>query len=313
MFEAIKALIEQHSVIILHRHKNPDGDALGSQIGLKELILENYPDKQVYMVGDAAGRYAFMEGSVMDDVPDEAYANALAIVLDTSGTGLISDERYTLAPATARIDHHLFCGQIAQTEAVDSSFESCCGLIAAFAVESGWRLNPAAAKARYTGMVTDSGRFRYDCVTARTFQLAAFLRQQPFDTNRLYNDLYANELELVRLRAQFALKIQLTAHQVAYVYTTRQEMQQLNVDDFTVSRGMVNVMADIRGVHIWVNFTETERGVLCELRSDQANINPIAVAFGGGGHQKATGATLPNREAAMDMLAQLDQLAEENL
>ena len=71
MFEVIRKLIESHDVIVLHRHQNPDGDALGSQIGLKHLILDNYPGKTVYTVGDPAGRYAFMEDSIMDEVPDE--------------------------------------------------------------------------------------------------------------------------------------------------------------------------------------------------------------------------------------------------
>ena len=197
-------------------------------------------------------------------------------------------------------------------EALDSSYESCCGLIAEMAMECGYRLTPLAAEALFTGMVTDSGRFRYDCTTRRTFRLAAFLTQQPIDTNALYANLYAVDLEQVQLRAKFALKIQFTPHRVAYIYTTRQEAAALGVDTFTISRGQVNVMADIKGVHIWVNFTEADQGVLCELRSDQANINPVAVAFGGGGHQKASGATVADRETALRMLDALDALAEEN-
>lgn len=81
MFELIRDAIAAHQTIILHRHTNPDGDALGSQIGLKHLILANYPDKTVYMVGDGAGRYGFMEDSIMDEIPDSAYQGALAIVL----------------------------------------------------------------------------------------------------------------------------------------------------------------------------------------------------------------------------------------
>ena len=141
MFEAIKRAIEAHDTVILHRHATPDGDALGSQIGLKHLILENYPGKTVYTVGDAAMRYSFMADSVMDDIPDASYENALAIILDTSGKTLISDGRYTLAKTTARIDHHLFIEQIAQIEVTDSSFESCCGLVTQMALESGWRVN----------------------------------------------------------------------------------------------------------------------------------------------------------------------------
>ena len=312
MFEKIRKLIERYDTIILHRHLKPDGDALGSQIGLKHLILDNYPGKQVYMVGDEAGRYAFMADCTMDTVTDAQYAGALAILLDTSAPHLVSDTRYTLAEATARIDHHLFLGKMCDVEVIDSSFESCCGLIAAFAQESGYALSPLAARSLFTGMVTDSGRFRYDCTTSRTFRLAAFLTQQPIDTNALYANLYAVDLEQVQLRAKFALKIQFTPHRVAYIYTTRQEAAALGVDTFTISRGQVNVMADIKGVHIWVNFTEADQGVLCELRSDQTNINPVAVAFGGGGHQKASGATVADRETALRMLDALDALAEEN-
>ena len=93
MFQEILQVIREASRIIIHRHKNPDGDALGSQIGLKHIILENYPEKHVLTVGDEAGRYAFMPDSVMDEVADALYAEALAIVLDTSSRKLISDER----------------------------------------------------------------------------------------------------------------------------------------------------------------------------------------------------------------------------
>ena len=75
-----------------------------------------------------------------------------------------------------------------------------------------------------------------------------------------------------------------------------------------VSRGMVGTMADMKGVDIWVNFTETEAGVLCELRSGRYNINPIAVKYGGGGHAKASGAMVPDRATAMNMLADLDAM-----
>ena len=92
---------------------------------------------------------------------------------------------------------------------------------------------------------------------------------------------------------------------------TKEELAALNVDTFTVSRGMVGTMSDIKGVPIWVNFTETEAGVLCELRSNRYNINPIAVKYGGGGHQKASGATVADYETAMAMLRDLEQLLGE--
>lgn len=311
MFETLLDAIRAHDRIVIHRHLNPDGDALGSQIGLKHLILDNFPGKQVRAVGDAAGRYAFMDDTVMDEVPDSFYQGALAIILDTSARRLISDGRYTLAAMTARVDHHLFVEKIADVEALDSACESCCGLVARFAEECGLRLSSVSAKSLFTGMVTDSGRFRYDATNASTFRLAAFLMSQPFDTNEIYRNLYASELDQVQLRAKFALKIQRTEKNVAYIYTTREELAELNTDTFNVSRGMVNVMSDIKGIGIWANFTETDEGVLCELRSDRLNVNPIAVKYGGGGHMKACGATLKDREEAMRMLRDLDEMMGE--
>ncbi len=309
MFEALLEKIRQYDTIILHRHFNPDGDALGSQIGLKHILKAAFPEKNVYMVGDEAGRYAFMEDSVMDTIPDETYPDALAILLDTAARKLISDERYHLARETARVDHHLVVEKIADTEVLDPSFESCCGMIAFFARECGLPVPPLAAASLFTGLVTDSGRFRFDAVTARTFELAGFLLEKGIDTSGIYRELYATDLEQLKWRARFIQKIRVTPQGVAYIYTPLQEMEETGLGAFGVSRGMANVMADIRGVDVWVNFTETPEGVLCELRSSRYNIQPVAVKYGGGGHEKASGARVRDREEAMRMLEDLNAVA----
>ncbi|MCH5151789.1 MAG: bifunctional oligoribonuclease/PAP phosphatase NrnA [Clostridiales bacterium] len=312
MFQEALKLIEKYDVIVIHRHSNPDGDALGSQIGLREIIRENFPNKTVYIVGDRTKRYAFMEGWEPDEIPDEVYNGALAIVLDTSAKFMISDTRYTLAAATLRFDHHIFCESICDVDVIDSTFESCCGLLTQFAVDCNLRLNTLAAKSLFTGMVTDSGRFRYDSANSRTFRLASVLTEQNFDTNEIYAELYADEFASVKLRAEYTLKIQLAGDGVAYIVTTKEELQQLiserGVDSFAISRGMVGTMSDIRGIDSWVNFTETNEGVLCELRSKRYNINPIAVKYGGGGHAKASGATVPDLETAMKMVEDIKAL-----
>ena len=310
MFEKIIELIEKYDKIIIHRHNNPDGDALGSQIGLKHIIKENYPEKTVYVVGDMTKRYAFMLDADMDEISDDVYSGALAIILDLSAKHLISDERYALAETTVRFDHHIFVEEIADVEVTDTSYESCCGLIADFAYKCGLKLNPVAAKALYTGMVTDSGRFRYDSTTSQTFRIASFIMEQDFSTNDIYKNLYSDELKNVQLRAKFMLKITMCENNVAYIYTTLDETKSYDADTFTISRGMVNTMSDIKGIDSWVNFTETEDGVLCEIRSSKHNINKIAVKYGGGGHMKASGATLKNREEAMALLNDLINITE---
>ena len=98
-----------------------------------------------------------------------------------------------------------------------------------------------------------------------------------------------------------------------HIYTTLDEAKAYGADTFTLSRGMVNVMADIRGIDTWVNFTESESGVFCEIRSNRYNINPVATKYGGGGHQKASGATLKDKEEAMALLEDLKSISEEAL
>ena len=311
MFEKIIALIEKYDKIIIHRHQKPDGDALGSQLGLLGIIRDSYPEKQVYAVGDMTPRYAFMASAPMDEIDDSTYEGALAIILDTSAKELISDSRYTSAAATARLDHHLFVEKIADEEVTDSSFESCCGLVAAMAMEAGLSVSAASAKELYTGMITDSGRFRYSSTTANTFRVAAFLIDKGFDTADIYRNLYSDELFFIQLRAKFVLRINVTPDRVGYIYTTKEEAAEYGADSFTLSRGMVNVMSEVKGIDSWVNFTETESGVLCEIRSPLYNINPIAVKYGGGGHQMASGATLKDREEAMSLLEDLNALGRE--
>ena len=309
MFKRVLEEIKKYNRIIIHRHGRPDGDALGSQIGLKEIIKENFSNKKVYVVGDMTDRYSFM--GEMDIIPNSFYSDALVFVLDCSEKTLIYDERFEMGEKLIKIDHHIMRENFGDIEIVDESYESCCGLIANFAIENNLQINKNAATALYTGMVTDSGRFRYDATTSRTFNIAAKLLESNVDFIDIYNKLYTDDLDLVLLRAKFILKMKLTKKNVAYIMTTQKELKELNIDIFTVSRSMVNTMAGIKGIDIWVNFTEDiNSNVIVEIRSSKYNINPVAVKFGGGGHAKASGATIASFDEAYKLLDCLDELVK---
>jgi phosphoesterase RecJ-like protein len=311
MFEEVALALSEYGTVIIHRHSRPDGDALGAQLGLAALIRDNFPGKKVFVVGDAAGRYTFMKGSVMDQVPDNAYEGALAFVLDCGASHLVSDERYKNAARTIRIDHHLYCETFTDVEIVDSSFESASGMIAQLAVECGWKITKDSAEAMFTGMVTDSGRFRFDSTSPRTLRLAATLLEQNVDTVSLYRELYSEDMEALKRKAVFISKIKKYKDSaVAYMIHTAEEIRALGMDAFSVSRGTVNIMADIWGIDVWVNFTEDDGKFLCEIRSAVKNINPIAVKYGGGGHKKASGCSVPDTETAFRLLEDLKVLTE---
>lgn len=312
MFEQVLDLIKRYDTIIIHRHKNPDGDAMGSQIGLYHLIKDNFPEKTVYVVGDNSERFQFIAGRKMDEIPSSTFKGTLSIVLDTGVPELLCDTSYTLSDKSIRLDHHIFVAKYTDVEIIEPSYESCAGLVAEFAIECGLWVSKAAGAALYTGMVTDSGRFRYDGTTSDTFRRAAFLMKSGFDLAPIYSNLYAFSLDSVKIKAAFAVKIKTTEHNVGYIYNTKEELKELGLSAFDATRGYVNTMADIKGIDIWVAFGEEDDHVLCEIRSSMVNINPIATKYGGGGHQKASGATVANKDVALAMLRDLDELALNN-
>ena len=309
MYNKIIEKVKEFETIIIHRHSRPDGDALGGQLGLKNILKLNYPSKNVYAVGDSSIRYGFI--GQMDEIEDSVYENALVFVLDCSEKHLISDNRYELGKFLIKVDHHLKREEYGDIEIVDETFESCCGLITDIIVSTGLKMNKEGAEALYTGMVTDSGRFRFDSTTPKTFMMASKLLENNVDLNSIYNNLYIDELDTVLLRAKSVLKMQFTKNNVAYIKTTDEEIKSYGTDVFTASRGMVNVMAGIRNIEIWANFTEDKanNGIIVELRSSKYNINPIAVKYGGGGHAKASGATVESFEVVDLILKDLDDLA----
>ncbi|MDE7372859.1 MAG: hypothetical protein K2N18_02235, partial [Clostridia bacterium] len=228
-------------------------------------------------------------------------------ILDCGAAHMVCDKRYKTAAETLRIDHHLFCEKVADVDISDSSFESACGMVAMLAKECNLKLSLTSATLLYMGMVTDSGRFAFDSVSARTFELAAFLMSQPIDLNTLHYNLYAEDFSGIIKNADNMHRIKFTKNNVAYIYTAREELPA-DGDAPIVSTGLVSLMRDIKGVFAWVNFTESFDGVHVEIRSARPNINPIAVKYGGGGHKKASGCTVPDKETAMKLLADLDEL-----
>ena len=305
MFQELLKEITNHQTIIIHRHKNPDGDAIGSQIGLKQLLKDNFPEKAIYMVGDAAGRYSFMDDSTMDVIPDGTYTDALAIVLDTSAKKLISDDRYPLAARTARMDHHIFCETICDTEVTDTSFESCCGLIAAFAMECGLELTPLAAKALYTGMVTDSGRFRFRDVSSETMRLAGVMLESNINTDVLFAHLYLKEFSEFKFESYAHKKMKMTKNGVVSLFVSKAMQKKLGLSKEQASAS-VSFMDSIKGSLIWIAFIEGDNEIRVRLRSRFVPISELANQYRGGGHACAAGATVYSKKELKALLGEAD-------
>lgn len=308
MLTKIYHKIKEYDTIIIHRHTKPDGDALGSQIGLKEAILATFPSKCVKVVGDISERYSWIGD--MDEVEDELYNNALVIVLDTGTERLISDERYNKGDFLIKIDHHYPQGEYGDLAYVETSRESCAGVVAKFLFEKRFKLNDKAASALFTGMVTDSGRFRYSSTNSETYKIASELMKYKIDTEYIYNKIYVDKLANVKLKAKLIDKFVVLESGVAYLINTKEEIKEYNVPIYDVSRGMINIMAGIEEICIWANFSEDENGdIYCELRSNGKNINVVATKYGGGGHLQASGTTVYSFDTVKEIIADLERVA----
>lgn len=308
MLTKIYHKIKEYNTIIIHRHTKPDGDALGSQIGLKEAILSTFPTKCVKVVGDVSERYSWI-GS-MDEVSDDLYKGALVIVLDTGAEKLISDDRYNNGDFLIKIDHHYPQGEYGDLAYVETVRESCAGLIAKFLIEKRFKLNDAAATALFIGMVTDSGRFRYSSTNSETYKIASELMKYKIDTEYIYNKIYMDKLSNVKLKAKLIEKFVVLDSGVAYLINTKEEIKEYNVPIYDVSRGMVNIMAGIEEICIWANFSEDESGdIYCEFRSNGKNINVVATKYGGGGHLQASGTTVYSFDTVKEIIKDLERVA----
>lgn len=308
MYQIIFEEIKKYETIIIHRHSRPDGDALGAQMGLKEAILATFPDKNVFVVGDESERYFWMGKS--DVISDDIYNGALVIVVDCGAEKLISDERFKLGSKLIKIDHHIPQGEYGDIQLVDTSFESCAGIIADMILNTDLVLNSKAATSLFTGIVTDSGRFRYSSTTSKTFDIVSKLLEYKIDTDYIYNKIYTEKLANVKLRAYLTTKFEITDDGVAYLINTKEEIAKYNVGIFDVSRGMVNIMGGIEEVKIWSNFSEDVSGdIYVELRSSGLNVNQVATKFGGGGHLQASGCTLKSKDQIKEVIEELNKVA----
>ena len=124
--------IKKYDKIIIHRHLRPDPDALGSQVGLAELLRESFPEKEIRQVGETIEGLRFL--AEMQEVEDAFYQGALVIVTDTANSPRISDQRYQLAEKLIKIDHHPNDDPYGDLVWVNTKASSCSEMIAEFAL-----------------------------------------------------------------------------------------------------------------------------------------------------------------------------------
>lgn len=312
MFDEILNKIEFYDKIIIKRHVSPDPDAIGSQLGLKEIIEKSYPNKKIYAVGEEESSLEFM--GRMDSIADNVYDDSLIIVLDTSGTDRVSlGDKLTLGSYIIKIDHHLDLSPYGDISWVDTDMSSASEMILKLVEVSKGKLtlNIESAKNLYLGLVGDTGRFMYNNTSSETLRFASELLKYNIDAPKLLDMLYKTSKDEIKLKGHILLNSEVNEYGVAYYKLTKQMLKEFNTSE-NVAAGLVNMLKDTQGNKVWACFIESDEGIRVELRSSEIEINSVAVQFGGGGHSLASGASVANWESVVDVINALNEKVEKN-
>ena len=301
--------IQTYDKIVISRHKRPDGDAIGSTHGLAVILRESFPKKDIRVVSDDASDYLAFLGP--DDEADDAFfSGALGIVIDTGSEDRISNSRIGLCEKLIKIDHHIEDKPYGDLSWVEDFRSSACEMIVDFYLNFRDKLvlSQTAALPLYCGMVSDSGRFRFPSVSGDSLRLAAVLLDTGLDTETLFAQMYLESFDHFKYEAYVYDHMQISPNGVAYLYVTL-EMQQL----FGLSRedasNTISYLDSIKDSLIWLAFIDNGDGsIRVRLRSRFVTVQELAAQYHGGGHDRASGATVYSWAEADALLADADAL-----
>lgn len=294
--EEILATIKTFDRIIIHRHQRPDPDALGSQVGMAEILRASFPKKEIYQVGGPVEGLDYL--ALMQTIPDDLYKGALVIVTDTANAPRVSDQRYDQGAKLIKIDHHPNDEPYGELVWVNTKASSCSEMIVSFwqMFQNELTMTQEAARLLYAGIVGDTGRFLYPATTATTLRLAAELLDYGFDAPKINRQLDQVSRSVARLSGYVYENIEIDEIGAGKVILSQELQQRFGVVDSETS-AVVSLPGKIDEVMAWAIFVEQPEGYYrVRMRSKGPVINEIAKRHHGGGHPLASGANAKDLE-----------------
>lgn len=302
--------IKEYNKIIISRHIRPDGDCVGSSLGLREIIKETYPEKDVRVISSDYAEYLKFLGKEDEAVDESFYSDALVIVVDTATKDRCSNPLFDKGKELIKIDHHIEKDPYGDIGWVEESKSSVCEMITEFyaTFKDELKISNEGAKALYTGIVTDTGRFKFDSVDGDTLRTTAELLDLDLNIEDIYSHLYLKSMKEVELTKSLYKKVKFTPNGVAYIYVPMKLQKKFNLLSEEAS-AQISLVEGIKGSIIWVAFIDLPDGnIRVRIRSRYVEINTVAEKWRGGGHGRASGATLYNKKEIKSILNDLDNV-----
>ena len=308
--EAILAMIQEYETIIIHRHMRPDPDALGSQVGLAEILRTSFPEKNIYQVGGPVEGLEFL--AEMQEIPDETYKGALVIVTDTANAPRVSDERFSLGDKLIKVDHHPNDDVYGDLVWVNTNASSCSEIITDFWLQfDELKMNDEAARLLYAGIIGDTGRFLYPATTSHTLEIASKLMSFNFDSAELNRQIDQVPWKVARLSGYVYQNLEVDANGAARIVLTSELLEEFDIKD-SETAGIVSKPGGIEEVLAWGVFVQQPEGYYrVRLRSKGPVINELAKQHHGGGHPLASGANAADLAEAQAIYEEIQRLCRE--
>ena len=313
-FQRALRAIKRYDRIAVFRHIMPDFDALGTQMGLATWIKDNFPEKEVRVLGDNHVTFTPRLYPEMDNLPEEWFKEPfLTIVVDVSSKKRIADPRFAKGKFKLVIDHHPSEERLGKVTIRDIDTAAAAEIVVAMLYSfKGYKMSELAASYFYTALVGDSGRFQYSSTTSLTFEVAEYLLKSGINISKIYQNMYQKKVDDLYVTAYVLNNFHISPKgHVAYYTLDLETQERLKI---TTERGKenVNLFSNIEGIDAWCSITEDKKEPCwrISIRSKEKDISGVANQFEGGGHAQASGAKIKDLSEIDRFVEALDNLFE---
>ena len=313
-FQRALRAIKRYDRIAIFRHIMPDFDALGTQMGLATWLKDNFPEKEIRVLGDNHVTFTPRLYPEMDNLNEEWFQKPfLTIVVDVSSMKRIADPRFKKGKFKLIIDHHPSEEHIGKITIRDIDTAAAAEIVVAMLSSyKGYKMSEEAASYFYTALVGDSGRFQYSSTTQLTFEVAEYLLKAGINISKIYQRMYQKKVDDLYVTAYVLNNFHLSPKgHVAYYTLDLETQERLKI---TTERGKenVNLFSNIEGIDAWCSITEDKKEPCwrISIRSKEKDISGVAMEFEGGGHAQASGAKIKDLSELDRFVAALDNLFE---
>ena len=310
-YKKIYNTIKKSDKIVIARHIGADPDALGSSVGLKDIIKATFPDKEVYVVGNPTSKFRYF--GILDKFTEDMYNDSLLIVTDTPDKKRVDGVDVNRFDKVIKIDHHPCTEKMCKLEIVDENASSASQLVLELVFNTRLKMTNEAAKKLFIGLVADTDRFLFSYTTSKTFELVArLIKETNLEFSELYENLYLRPFKEVKFEGYISNNMIVTEHGLAYAKLPDDVLAQYDVDAATAGN-MVNNFNYIEGIYAWAVFSSDSlnNNIRGSIRSRGPIINEVAAKHNGGGHKYASGVRLKNFDEVDVIVKQLDKVCKE--